>query len=148
MSDLGWEEIMRMLNRPSNRRKTSKAADYVPGGTTMLRSLDHLPLEHRTPHMQDARLHTSEHMTKPQEDKARRWIQRPNHDYEATAQWSNHAYLKSSTGSWLHGDDGHFSTYRRPSLTPTYSSGGYYRKKSQSQSQSHGQPRLTVQPRT
>ncbi|KAK5075827.1 hypothetical protein LTR70_009918 [Exophiala xenobiotica] len=124
MTDSRRSDMTRMLTQSSSRRRTTKAADFVPGGTTQLRSLDHLPLQTRTPQPHFSRLHTSAYMPRHQEDKARRWIQRPKHEYEPILKWSDHAHRQFSTGTWLDGDDGHFST-GRPSLTPTDGSGGY-----------------------
>ena len=124
--DSGWSSLMRsrfkvrgLSPEPSRQRSRSrtpslrsspKASDFVPGGTSQLRSLEHIPLRDRTPSQLRARLHSPDYayMTRPKEEKVRGWVPRPKHDYEHTRKWSDLAYKQRSTGSWLDGDDGHF----------------------------------------
>lgn len=132
MTDSRWSDMLQSLNRNSSRKKTYKAADFVPGDTSQLRSLDHLPLHNRTPQtnfsrLNVSRLHYSEHMPRYQEEKARRWIQRPHHEYEIMPEWTDHGnthhQFSNCTGTSLAHDARHLP--RRTSLTPSDGSGGY-----------------------
>lgn len=121
-----WTDIARTLRRAGGRKKFTTADDNVPRGTGMLRSLDHLAMHSRTPQPPIDRDHNSRYMSRHEEDRTRRWIQRPHHDYEESemTRWGDHAASKFSTGTWLDGGD-HDGLSRRPSLTPSDASGRY-----------------------